>query len=404
MFRFPVEIQIRTHEMDDVAEFGVAAHFAYSEHNAPVKISQQQGDWIKKLQEIVNTYQSLDDKEWFKQDLNIEILDKGIFLYTPQGDVIELPTWSTVLDFAFAVHSNIGLSFKNAIVNGEIKPISYVPHNWDVIKINTFKNKNSANRHRLEFLHTSWAKNNITKFLKMQQKDQLVAQAIQELNKRLKTFSLPLLYASTDLISKKYNKDEIEKKLLIVLDKKETYLHFIKEFYPQEVAQATERAYVWPKIAEKELHSLKENFAVVVDGDALFNYSFCQECMPKPGQKIIAKTWREGIKIHAIDCKALKTIALDKFLEAHRLGESDNIYTIWIDMKISSKTGNLIGMMKIFSDLHVPVLQVSMKKIQDDMSLVAFETEFSNPGKIAFLLNSLKKYDDSLKEVKKKIT
>ncbi|MEI7919342.1 MAG: hypothetical protein WCH65_03955 [bacterium] len=78
----------------------------------------------------------------------------------------------------------------------------------------------------------------------MQQKDQLVAQAIQELNKRLKTFSLPLLYASTDLISKKYNKDEIEKKLLIVLDKKETYLHFIKEFYPQEVAQATERAYV----------------------------------------------------------------------------------------------------------------------------------------------------------------
>ncbi|MEI7919341.1 MAG: hypothetical protein WCH65_03950 [bacterium] len=95
---------------------------------------------------------------------------------------------------------------------------------------------------------------------------------------------------------------------------------------------------------------------------------------------------------------------MDKFLEAHRLGESDNIYTIWIDMKISSKTGNLIGMMKIFSDLHVPVLQVSMKKIQDDMSLVAFETEFSNPGKIAFLLNSLKKYDDSLKEVKKKIT
>lgn len=220
MFRFPIEIQIRTHEMDDVAEFGVAAHFAYSEHNAPVKISQQQGDWIKRLQDIVNNYQSLDDKEWFKKDLNIEILDKWIFLYTPTGDVIELPTWSTVLDFAFAVHSNIGLSFKNAIVNGEIKPISYVPHNGDVIKINTFKNKHSANRHRLEFLHTSGAKSNITKFLKMQQKDHLVAQATQELNKRLKNFWLPLLHASTDLISKKLSKDEIEKKLLAVLDKK----------------------------------------------------------------------------------------------------------------------------------------------------------------------------------------
>ena len=87
------------------------------EHNAPVKVSQQQGDWIKKLQDVVNNYTSLDDKEQFKSELNIEILEKRIFLYTPQGDVIELPTGSTVLDFAFAVQSGIGLSFKNAIVN-----------------------------------------------------------------------------------------------------------------------------------------------------------------------------------------------------------------------------------------------------------------------------------------------
>jgi len=77
------------------------------EHNAPVKVSQQQSEWIKKLQDIVNNYKSLDDKEQFKKELNIEILEKRIFLYTPQGDVIELPVGSTVLDFAFAVHSDI---------------------------------------------------------------------------------------------------------------------------------------------------------------------------------------------------------------------------------------------------------------------------------------------------------
>jgi len=77
------------------------------EHNAPVKVSQQQGEWIKKLQNIVNNYTSVDDKEQFKKELNIEILEKRIFLYTPQGDVIELPVGSTVLDFAFSVHSNI---------------------------------------------------------------------------------------------------------------------------------------------------------------------------------------------------------------------------------------------------------------------------------------------------------
>ena len=84
MFPFPTEIQIRTYEMDDVAEFGVAAHFAYAENNASVKVPEQQTQWIKKLQDIVNAYRTSDDKEAFKQELNIEVLDKRIFLYTPR--------------------------------------------------------------------------------------------------------------------------------------------------------------------------------------------------------------------------------------------------------------------------------------------------------------------------------
>ncbi len=404
MFRFPTEIQIRTHEMDDVAEFWVAAHFAYMEYNAPVKVSQQTGEWIKKLQDIVNNYTSLDDREQFKKELNIEIFEKRIFLYTPQGDVIELPMGSTVLDFAFAVHSNIWLSFKNAIVNGEIKPISYVPQTWDVIKINTFKNKYSANKHRLEFLSTSGAKNNLIKFLKGQQKEQLVAQALHELNKHLKIFWLPLFNSTDDQISKKYSKEVIERRLLDILDKKENYSHFIKSIYPKEIAAQQHETLIWSKLTEKEIQTSKETLAVVVDGDTLINYYYCPECKPKPWEKIIAKTGRDGIRIHTVDCRGIKTVSFDKLLEAHRLWDLDNIYKIRIELKISSRSGNLIGMMKIFTELHVPVLQVTMKNVQNNMSLVAFETEFSNPGKIAFLLNSLKKYDDSLKVIKKKIS
>lgn len=125
MFRFPVEIQIRTQEMDDVAEYGVAAHFAYSENNAPTMVSEQQSIWIQKLQKIVAEYTDTTEKEKFKNELKIEVLDKTIFIYTPRGDIKELPTGSTVLDFAFSIHSAIGLRFKNALVNGQIKPISY---------------------------------------------------------------------------------------------------------------------------------------------------------------------------------------------------------------------------------------------------------------------------------------
>lgn len=210
--------------------------------------------------------------------------------------------------------------------------------------------------------------------------------------------------SSADQINKKYSKDEIERKLLAILDKKENYSQLIKSVYPKEVAAQQKQNYPEPKLTEKDLNDSRDTVAVVVDGDILINYYFCHECKPKSGEKIIAKTGRDGIIIHSVDCRGTKTISFDKLLEAHWLGEIDNIYKIWIELKISSKPGNLIGMMKIFSDLHVPVLQVTMKNIQDTMSLVTFETEFSNPGKIAFLLNSLKKYDDSLKVVKKSIT
>lgn len=404
MFRFPTEIQIRTHEMDDVAEFWVAAHFAYFEHNAPVKVSQQQSQWIKKLQDIVHNYKSLDDKEQFKKELNIEILEKRIFLYTPQGDVIELPTQSTVLDFAFAVHTDIGLSFKNAIVNWETKPISYVPQTWDVIKINTFKNKYSANKHRLEFLHTSSAKNNLIKFLKTDQREQLISQAIVDLNKHLKMYWLPLFHATGDQISKTYTKEEIEKRLMSILDKQEKFSHFIKSVYPEEINAQKESSDIGAKLVEQDLKAFKDDLSVVVDWDELINYYFCHECKPKSGEKIIAKVGRDGIRIHAVPCRGIKTISFDKLLEAHRAGQPETMYKIFIELKISNRQGNIIGMMNIFNDLHVPVLNVTMKNLQENMSLFSFETEFANPNKIAFLLNSLKKHDDSLKVIKKKIS
>lgn len=217
-------------------------------------------------------------------------------------------------------------------------------------------------------------------------------------------FSLPLFHSAWDQISKKYSKDDIEKKLIAIFDKKETYAQLIKSVYPKEIAAQKEEPYLGPKPVEHDLKAFKENLAVVVDGDTLINYYFCHECKPKPGDKIVAKTGRDGIRIHAVNCRGMKTISFDKLLEAHWAWEDDTIYKIWIELKISNRQWNIIGMMKIFNDLNIPVLNVTMKNMQENMSLFAFETEFANPGKIAFLLNSLKKHDDSLKVMKKKIS
>ncbi|MCX6822871.1 MAG: RelA/SpoT family protein [candidate division SR1 bacterium] len=399
MFRFPIEIQVRTYEMDEVAEYGVAAHFAYVESNQSVSVSQQQTQWIKKLQEIVNTYQSSDDKEGFKHELNLEILDKRMYLYTPQGDVIELPTGSSVLDFAFAIHTELGLRFKNALVNGLIKPISFVPQTGDIIKIDTFKNRYSANKHRLEFLHTTGAKANLTKFLKTLQKEDILKHMVDEANVFLKGYGLPILGSSDDKISKIYAKEELEKFLLGLFDKRESLSTLLKKAYPIQW-RATR------KLVSKTTASPKKSTdlaSVIVDGDQRLNYYFCPECKPQPGQRIIAKTGRDGIKIHTLDCRAIKTISFEKFMEAHREGQEENMYQLAMEFKLATQYGNIMSIIKIFNELNIEVTQVSLKNLPEGVSIVLLESAFVNPARIAFLLNSLKKYDDSVQVLKKRI-
>lgn len=403
MFSFPVEIQIRTHEMDEVAEYGVAAHFAYSEHNWSISVSDTQSQWIKKLKEIVNTYKESEDKEKFKDELRIEVLDKRIYLYTPKGDVVELAYGSTVLDFAFNIHSEIGLRFKNAIVNGQIKPISYRPKTGDVLSINTFKNKYSANKHWTDFLHTMSARWALNRYLKNQQKEELIKKYTEELNQQLEKFSLPKYEWSGDKISKQITKPEFEKKLFEIMDKKATYSQLIKSIYPQQRELHNKSANA--NFFQQQLQQLKEaaSWKLLIDGDVLSNYSLCQECNPKIGTKIIAKTSREWVKVHQIDCKSLKTISFDRLLEAHWEGQETNNYGASIELRIFNKYSNLLDIMTIFSDLHIVILQVSIKNNGDGTSSIFLESEFKNPARIAFLLNSLKKYDDSIKVFRKKV-
>lgn len=113
--------------MNTIAEFGVAAHFLYKDADGTNSIlTQRQSQWMQELQDSVHKYQTEEKKDAFKDKLSIELLDNTIFVYTPKGDVIELTNGSTVLDFAFRVHTDVGLRFKTAIVNNSIKPISHI--------------------------------------------------------------------------------------------------------------------------------------------------------------------------------------------------------------------------------------------------------------------------------------
>ncbi len=395
MFDFPVEIQVRTAEMDKVANYWVAAHYAYSDTGKPVTVSEQQAQWIEKLQDIMKRYQEADDKEQFKDELNIEILQKNIFIYTPKGDIIELPLWSTVLDFAFRVHTDIGLKFKSAFINGRIVPIDYKLNTGDIVDIKTFKNKYTAASGWDAFLHTPSAKARLHRYIRQLQKDDVFAEVAQQINDKLKEYDLPLLGTKDDLIGKTYKWDDYERVLLQVRDKQLSTTRLIKQVY-KDALESLKEEVTQPAASKKNKESTWHT--IIVDSDKVLEFSICPECEPVYPQKIIARSWKDGIKVHALDCDAMQTVDYKKLLEAHRKGEKPTNYILKLGMLAPDKPWILLEILKIFEFLGINLKDIYTEHGDEhDHTYVWVDLEFDNPSKISYLINDLKTRKELLK-------
>ncbi len=401
MFKFPVEIQIRTREMDNVAEFWVAAHYAYSDKDSPNKVNEKQAEWMRKLQQLVNAYTESTQKEQFKDQLNIELLNKDTFIYTPKWDIIEIPKWSTVLDFAFHIHTDIWLRFKNAIVNWEIVPITYIPRTWDIIKINTFKYKYTANSHRTSILKTPSAKSKVQKFIKSEISAELLETSMRIFNEKLKCLWLPILNSKDDKVSELFEKKDLDKQLLEALDNKTIYTKLIKTTYPKEYQDFIKEQIDIPVVKPKEATTKSPD--IIIDNNKLANYVLCPECNPKNPDKIIAKTGREWIKIHSINCKAARTIAPWNLLEAHWETQERSPYTI-ISTITANNDFNIINLLEIFTRFNIEISNFSITNSDDRSKKIIVVTWLTkNPSQVGPIHEWVKNLWNNVKVIKREI-
>lgn len=396
LYDFPIEIQIRTKDMDERAEWWIAAHFAYAENKWAVTASENQALWIRKLQDLVTNYTNNDDKEWFKNELNIEFLDRNIFIYTQKWDVIELPEGSTVLDFAFRIHSDLWLKFQNALVNGAIVQIGHKLKTWDVVIVQAFKNKFSASGNWFEYLHTPSAKAKLTKFLKSKERVQLVAKSQQNLEEKLKEYNLPSLHTKDDLITREYKWEQLDRVLLQLLDKQIWYITFIKRFYKHQIPDEQ-------VAATKNIVSKPDSLEVVIDWWLRLWHFMCPECRPKQLDRIIARSWKDGIKIHRIDCIAITSVSPDKLLEAHRETQETARYTCNLKLHCQDKPWVLLDLLGIFTSLTLNIAKIHSESLDTEYQYVYITCDTSHPSKISYLLKELKKKSDTMKVVKREI-
>ncbi len=408
MFNFPVEIQIRTQQMDEIAEYWVAAHCLYAEKWWSFTLNTKQSQWIKKLQQIVSSYTSLEKEnvqKKFKENLNIELLHKNIFVYTPKWDIIEIPQNSTVLDFAFRIHTDVWLRFKNALVNWVIKPINFIPKSWDIIKINTFKNKIVATKYWMDFLHTPSARNKLSKYLKEKDKQKFIDKWKKILESKLEELGLPLLSSKENKIIKNLTDQELEKCLIMIADRQKTARDIIKVHYPEIYREFLEnlrkKKQEQQQEESKESKSIKSN--VIIDYDNHLDYDLCSLCAPKVWDKIVAKTWVNWIKIHKISCPSLKKISFDKLLEAHWEWQNINVYKIKLVLEIKNVIWWLTSLMSILWEFNLDMDNIAFKKKPWEIFEINIECVYKNPSKVWIILSQLSKYPN-IKILKKEIS
>ena len=302
------EIQIRTYEMDQIAEYGIASHFAYKENKA-VNTKDAMEQKLQIFRSIIELNEDTKTPEEFITSIKKDILTtSSIYVYTPKGDVIEMPEGATPVDFAYKVHSEVGDTMTGAVVNDKIVPLNYVLKTGDIIKINTNKNSKPS-KDWLNFVITSQAKNKIKSYYSKLEKDENLAKGLEILEKEFRKKNMPInetLNKNLPEILEELKLKDLDELYIALGSGKVTITAVIKIIKNKEPKWNIPKIFkLQPPSPKKQPKSKDENNkdAILVEGldDIKTTISGC--CKPIPGDSIIGYiTKGSGITIHRSSC------------------------------------------------------------------------------------------------------
>jgi len=311
------EIQIRTYEMDKIAEYGIASHWSYKENKQVTKDNMEQK--LEIFRSIIELNKDSSTPEEFISNVKKDILfNDSIYVYTPKGDVIELPNGATCVDFAYKVHTEVGDKMVGAIVNDNIVPFDYVLKTGDIIKVNTSKLSKGPNKDWLKFVTTTQAKNKIKNFYSKREKDENLSRGIELLEDALRKKDLPIeetLEKHLSNILDHLKLKDLDELYISIGSGKYTPSSVIKIICPKE-NPITKKL---NKLVERKKQVIKND--VLVEGMNEIKVSLSGCCKPIPGDNIIGYiTKGSGITVHRSNCKNI--IDLDERLINVKWNES----------------------------------------------------------------------------------
>ncbi len=388
------EVQIRTHEMDLIAEKGIASHWSYKEGGAR-KTKSLMEQKLELFRNLIETSENITSEDFNAQVQN-DFLNDCIYVFTPKGDVVELPVNSTPIDFAYRIHSGVGDTTIGAIVNDSIVPLDYELQNNDIIEIKTNPNS-TPNKEWLNFVKTSHAKNRIKSYFSKQEKDEITNKGKtllnNELRKRKLAFEEILSSDNIKKLCKELHFNDINEVYFAIGTLRYTSAYIIDVISSDKKSAADALMAKMMKVTPK-MNKAKNEVLVSGATDILVNFANC--CKPVFGDEIVGFiTKGEGVKIHRKDCENIKDNK-ERIISVSWNKDIDNFYETSIIIETTTGKNNLLDIISKATTKNVNVYNIKTKVI-DLNTIFEMTVKVKNKDELDDFINSLY----SLKVVRK---
>ncbi|GAA0085177.1 bifunctional (p)ppGpp synthetase/guanosine-3',5'-bis(diphosphate) 3'-pyrophosphohydrolase [Clostridium sp. CTA-7] len=402
------EIQIRTFEMHKTAEYGIAAHWKYKEGDTQEEKEKSFENKLAWLRDMLEWQKETSDAEEFIEGFKIDLFTDEIFVFTPKGVVINLPSKATPIDFAYRIHTDIGNRCVGAKVNGKIVPLDYKLKTGEIVEVLTSKSAKGPNMDWLNMAKSNQAKSKIRQWFKKIKKEENIDKGKESFEKELKKQGV--IYSEIakgdayDKLVKRYNIHNVEDLYAAIgvgQISASSYISKLKEEnMPEKQNLESVNKSIDDHISKSDKLSINKpasssNYGVTVKGVNNLMVRFARCCNPVPGDEILGYiTKGRGISVHRTDCSNLKALIdydKDKVVEVSWGTSKGAAYVAEIQVRAEDRIGILSDIMIIITEARLPLNALNAKSSKGNIALINIKVKIDSIEQLKELMRKIRR-------------
>ena len=413
----PFEVQVRTWDMHRIAEYGIAAHWAYKEANygskKGAKVVAVQEDKLAWLRETLEWQQEMQDPQQFLETLKTELFEDEVYVFTPKGAIKVLPRDSTPIDFAYSIHAEIGNHMTGAKINSKMVPIITPIKNGDIVEIITSENSKGPSMDWLKFVKSSSARNRIQQWFKKEKKAENIEKGKEAIERELKRIGIPyselfkLEYINPMMDRYKYK--NLEEMYAAVgfgaMTATKIIARMLIEYRKDHKEEAPSEEKIEELVTAKRERTKPSSSGIVVKGidNCLVKLSKC--CNPLPGDEIIGYiTKGRGVSVHRKDCVNIHELFKEenRIIEVEWYNQEKVTYTVDIEVFANDRNGLLADIVQKINESKAKLLGISARATKERIAITEVTLEVDSLDSLNKIIRELRKID-SVYEVNRKV-